>query len=392
MKSSDLPATSEKVDVRARRPGGWFNLIRRLSFFKSQAPSDDSAQILIRIEIAKLFMLGGLCIIVLGAVMREAAFIFIPLTLAWFLSALFSPLIKYLQRNHIPPPLASAFLVVAIMSSLLMVVNMTIEPAAQWIEELPASLRHLRVQLAETAGPLSDLQEVTREVKELATMAAVDSPLENLPKVALVEESGGTMKSLLIDDLPDVTSMFLMTMAMTYFILASNDQILRSLVSSVSTFGRRRRLVRLSRAIKAQMTTYLRTVSIINLLLAMVVALVLWLLDAPNPLLWGTLAGLLNFAPFVGPAVMTFLLLLVGVTSSNSLQEACVLPGAFLVLTAIEGQLITPSVLGKKLALSPMLVFLGVVVMTWLWGPIGALMASPLLAAGHILWKSLSDS
>ncbi|MBK8972821.1 MAG: AI-2E family transporter [Hahellaceae bacterium] len=93
--------------------------------------------------------------------------------------------------------------------------------------------------------------------------------------------------------------------------------------------GRRRRLVRLSRAIKAQMTTYLRTVSIINLLLAMVVALVLWLLDAPNPLLWGTLAGLLNFAPFVGPAVMTFLLLLVGVTSSNSLQEACVLPGPF---------------------------------------------------------------
>ncbi|MBK8971249.1 MAG: AI-2E family transporter [Hahellaceae bacterium] len=392
MKSSDLPATSEKVDVRARRPVGWFNLIRRVSFFKSQAPSDDSAQILIRIEIAKLFMLGGLCIIVLGAVMREAAFIFIPLTLAWFLSALFSPLIKYLQRNHIPPPMASAFLVVAIMSSLLMVVNMTIDPAAQWIEELPASLRHLRVQLAETAGPLSDLQEVSREVKELATMAAVDSPLENLPKVALVEESGGTMKSLLIDDLPDVTSMFLMTMAMTYFILASNDQILRSLVSSVSTFGRRRRLVRLSRAIKAQMTTYLRTVSIINLLLAMVVALVLWLLDAPNPLLWGTLAGLLNFAPFVGPAVMTFLLLLVGVTSSNSLQEACVLPGAFLVLTAIEGQLITPSVLGKKLALSPMLVFLGVVVMTWLWGPIGALMASPLLAAGHILWKSLSDS
>ncbi|MBK8972819.1 MAG: hypothetical protein IPM37_16345 [Hahellaceae bacterium] len=109
MKSSDLPATSEKVDVRARRPVGWFNLIRRVSFFKSQAPSDDSAQILIRIEIAKLFMLGGLCIIVLGAVMREAAFIFIPLTLAWFLSALFSPLIKYLQRNHIPPPMASAF-------------------------------------------------------------------------------------------------------------------------------------------------------------------------------------------------------------------------------------------------------------------------------------------
>ncbi|MBK8972820.1 MAG: hypothetical protein IPM37_16350 [Hahellaceae bacterium] len=91
--------------------------------------------------------------------------------------------------------------------------------------------------MAETAGPLSDLQEVSREVKELATMAAVDSPLENLPKVALVEESGGTMKSLLIDDLPDVTSMFQMTMAMTYFILASNDQILRSLVSSVSTFG-----------------------------------------------------------------------------------------------------------------------------------------------------------
>ena len=108
--------------------------------------------------------------------------------------------------------------------------------------------------------------------------------------MALVESRAAPQEvSLLIDDLPDVTSMFLMTMAMTYFILASNDQILRSLVSSVSTFGRRRRLVRLSRAIKAQMTTHLRTVSIINLPLAMVVALVLWLLDAPNPFYYGVL-------------------------------------------------------------------------------------------------------
>jgi predicted PurR-regulated permease PerM len=363
-------------------------LLVSLSFTPAQRTSSEILESLLRIATLKLLLLAFMAVVALGFVMIHASVLLIPLTLAWFVTRLFAPFVKHLTHYRIPAPLTAACIVFLLVAGLFSLINFTIEPASRWIEELPASLRILRTKLAHSEGPLSNLQEVTKEVQELTSITADAGQSLSVPKVEVVEPQGGMLRSLLMHDLPELTAMFLMTMALTYFMLATTDQLVRVSVKAVTSLRTRRRIVLLSREINAQMAHYLQTISLINLSLALVVAFALWLIDVPNPFLWGLLAGLLNFAPYVGPTIMACVLLLVGVTSSDGLQEALLVPGVFIVITTLEGQLITPSVIGRQLALSPMVVFLAVMLLTWLWGPVGALLASPLVAAGRILWKS----
>jgi predicted PurR-regulated permease PerM len=111
----------------------------------------------------------------------------------------------------------------------------------------------------------------------------------------------------------------------------------------------------------------------------------LWLLGVPNPLLWGGVAALLNYAPYVGPLMMLIVLTVVGFGSFDSVPQALMLPGFFLVLNILEGQLFTPLTLGRRLALDPIMVFLGLVTLGWLWGIAGVLLALPMLTCIRIL-------
>ncbi len=352
---------------------------------------DEQIQWLLRLEVVKVGLLIFLAMVVAAIVMVQASFLLIPLTLAWLISTLFSPFIAHLARSGIPATLTSALVCFLLVASVMTTLNLGLEPASRWIEELPESLRTLRARISETSGPLSDLQAVSKEVDQLAAMATDDAPnIESaVAKVEVVEPSNSTLKTILTDDLPSLTSGFFIAIAMTFFMLASNGQMLRNLFAVTQTWKTRKRLVRLSRAIKVHLAQYLIAVTTINCFLALTVTVALWLIDVPNPWLWGALAGLLNFAPYVGPAIMTFVLLLVGVTTTESLQSALWAPGVFLIITSIEGQLITPAVIGKTLALSPMMILMAVLLMTWLWGPIGALLAAPLLATAGIMLRNL---
>lgn len=352
---------------------------------------DEQIQWLLRLEVVKVGLLIFLAMVVAAIVMVQASFLLIPLTLAWLISTLFSPFIAHLARSGIPATLTSALVCFLLVASVMTTLNLGLEPASRWIEELPESLRTLRARISETSGPLSDLQAVSKEVDQLAAMATDDAPnIESaVAKVEVVEPSNSTLKTILTDDLPSLTSGFFIAIAMTFFMLASNGQMLRNLFAVTQTWKTRKRLVRLSRAIKVHLAQYLIAVTTINCFLALTVTVALWLIDVPNPWLWGALAGLLNFAPYVGPAIMTFVLLLVGVTTTETLQSALWAPGVFLIITSIEGQLITPAVIGKTLALSPMMILMAVLLMTWLWGPIGALLAAPLLATAGIMLRNL---
>jgi predicted PurR-regulated permease PerM len=142
--------------------------------------------------------------------------------------------------------------------------------------------------------------------------------------------------------------------------------------------------------IDAQMTTYFGTFTIVNVCLGIVTAALTWLIGLPNPLLWGVLAGVLNYVPYLGPAVVVGTLGVVGLLTFPTLGEAVVAPLAFLGIVAIEGQFLTPALMGRQLELNPFAVFLAIAFCTWLWGPIGAFVSVPLLMAltvalGHAL-------
>jgi predicted PurR-regulated permease PerM len=136
--------------------------------------------------------------------------------------------------------------------------------------------------------------------------------------------------------------------------------------------------------VESSLAGYFGVIAVINFVLGLFLIAVTWLVGLPNPLVWGILGFLLNFLPYIGPAVTIVMLLAVGVVAFDSLLHAFVAPAAFLIASIIEGEVVTPSIVGMRLALSPLLVFLAVAFWTWFWGPFGALLAVPLLIIGII--------
>jgi len=140
------------------------------------------------------------------------------------------------------------------------------------------------------------------------------------------------------------------------------------------------------RDVRKEVSTYLNTVTMINIGLGLVVGLMLWTLGVPDPALWGVMVALFNFAPYIGAIGSAFVLTVVGVTAFDTLGQALLVPALFLGLTTIEGSLVTPMILGRRVSLNSLLVFLSVVFWGWIWGPAGALMAVPVTSSLSVFW------
>ena len=157
--------------------------------------------------------------------------------------------------------------------------------------------------------------------------------------------------------------------------------LFRSIVYLLSDRGARLATLRTLDDIDENMTTYFGTFTIINVGLGVVTAGLTWVIGLPNPLLWGVLAAVLNYVPYIGPAVVIGTLGVVSLLLYPSLGEAAMAPLLYLALVIVEGQFITPTLMGRRLEINPFAVFLAIAFCTWFWGPIGAFLAVPLLMA-----------
>ncbi|MDN3641061.1 AI-2E family transporter [Simiduia curdlanivorans] len=310
--------------------------------------------------------------------------ILFPITLAWLLSLLLSPLVRWAGKFNLPNPLSAALVVALLLGNIYLIGQFLAEPAAKWLEKMPQKTAMLKSKLNLVHEPLAELKRAGEQVAKLA-QGSTDQPI-----VVSVQDNTW-MQNLLTDDLPALSGTMLIVVVLTYFLLASRGSMVRQAGRFGSDWSMRRQLMRITAQVRQQLSTYLATIALVNLMLALATSTLLWSIDFPNPLLWGMVAGLLNFAPYVGPLITLGLLALVGLTSFDSLVMALAAPMGFLVLTALEGQLITPSIVGYRMSLSPTMVFLAVVFWTWLWGVAGALMAAPILACVKILCENLSS-
>ena len=141
--------------------------------------------------------------------------------------------------------------------------------------------------------------------------------------------------------------------------------------------------------IEHNLTSYLTLVTIINAALGIIVAIGAWIFGLPNPVIFGVLAAVLNYVPYVGPAIMVIALFGVGLISFPSLGQAVIAPLAFVVLTATEGHVITPAIIGRRMTLNPLLILLALAFWTWMWGPVGSLLAAPLSIIGLVIFNHL---
>lgn len=310
-----------------------------------------------------------------------AAPILMPIALAFLLNMVLSPVMRGLTRLHIPNTVAAIVVILAILGLVVTVVYTLSEPAAQWMERAPTVLRDIERKLKPIKAPIGEIKRAQEKLSEITNVEQSSASALAAGRLNLAE----TLLTSTTDALFGVG----VTLILLFFLLSSGDSFLRKLVRVIPQFEDKKRAVEGARDIQHHISRYLATITLINMALGLAVALVLTLLKVPNPFLWGTMVTLFNFVPYMGAITSVGILAVVGFLTFDSYTQMAMPALAVSALSVLEGQLITPAIAGRRLDLSPVAVFIALVVMGWIWGVVGALIAIPLLASFKVVCEEI---
>jgi predicted PurR-regulated permease PerM len=307
--------------------------------------------------------------------------ILIPIIAALLLSMLLAPFVGLLERVRIPRTLGSLIVVVAAIGALLGIAASVRGPAQSWLSE-PQRFSRLEEKLRPITASFEKFQYAAEQV-EKAT-----APRDG-PSIQKVEVTQPGLSGLLSTGSGHVVSTIAAVIGLLYLFLVSGDTFLRKLVLVTPSLKDKKRAVEIVRNIETDISFYLVMVTAINLATGFIVMATTGVLGIPDPFLWGTLAAVLSFAPYVGEFAIVILLSLAGILTFDNLAQAFVAPAVYFVLMTICWQGIVPFVVGRRMTLSPVAVFIAIIVLGWMWGVIGALVAVPVLASLKIICERI---
>jgi predicted PurR-regulated permease PerM len=333
-----------------------------------------------------LVPLIGIFVIMLFAALYFARDIALPIVLAFLFAITFSPIVRRLQRRGVPPAATALTLVFGLALASFSGLYMLSGPVMQWIEAAPAIGQQVQYKLLPLRRPIAAVKELSEAAEE------VDG--ESDPSVQKVEVRENVTLSVAAGGVSRFLGMAGLTFTLLLFLLASGTTLHEKIVRVIPTFKDKKRALRLIYDVEHEVSQYLLTVTCINAGLGAVVATAMWVAGMPSPLLWGVAAALLNFIPFLGAVVGMSMVALVAVVSFDTLSQAALPPLLYLAATSIEGGIITPMIIGRRLALNTVAILLALALWAWLWGVVGALIAVPLLVATKAFcdhFEELSD-
>jgi len=307
-----------------------------------------------------------------------ASSLLVPIAAAVLLSMLLSPPVLYLEGLRIPRLLASAVVVLSTIAVVGVGVGALAGPAAEWLERAPQSLHKIEQKFLSVRNPIEDIQKAADDLNDSSGVKASTGPQD----VRVVRPA---LTDLVLSGTLQAVASTISVAILVYFLLASGDVFLRKLVTVIPTLKDKKRAVEITRQIETDISFYLLSFTLVNVALGVAMAAVTGILGIPNPLLWGTVVGLLNFVPYVGALTSITILTMVGVQTFDSLPQALAAPAILLVLVVVSAEAITPFVLGRGLQLNPVAIFIAILLWGWLWGVIGVLLAVPLLASFKII-------
>jgi predicted PurR-regulated permease PerM len=324
-----------------------------------------------------------LAVLAVAYTLYAAQALLLPVLLAMFFALVGNPIIRLLRRLWIPRFVSAVLLLGLGMFSTYMLGRELAQPAAEWVREVPKELRDLAPKLRSLTKPVTD---ANRAAENIARAAGG----ETAGKVQVVKTEVNDPYRVLTST-PRVVASVLAVVLLTFFFMVYGGDLQRNAIALLPSRQQKKLTVEILQAIETEISRYVLTISIINVIVGLVFAGLLYvLLDVPadEALLWGTMAGLLNFAPYVGPLIGILVMLLMGFVTYDDLQVLA--PAAlYLGLHTLEGQIITPIVLGRRMALSPLVLILALMVFGWLWGIIGLLLAVPLLVCVKLVFERI---
>lgn len=323
-------------------------------------------------------LLAGILALLVLYTCAAAAVLIVPLLLALLLSLMLAPAVRLLCRWHLPRVLASLLVLVLTITLTGSLLASLVAPARAWMVQAPNSIARIELALNELRRPLL---AVTHASEQIAQLTNVDGK-NNLQRVV---DAGPSHIAQMLSATPAALASMIATLLLIFIFLLHGDAVLRKFVELAPALRIKKDIVIATRSAQHELSTYMATIAAINSVLGLLTATALWWRGVEDPLLWGGVVAILNFAPFIGPLLAALVLVVVGFARFDTPLAALSVPGIFLVLHLIEGQLATPLIVGRRLALDPVMVFLALMLFGWLWGVAGLLLAMPLLTCVRIV-------
>ena len=292
------------------------------------------------------------------------------------------PLVRQGKRLGIHPAVGATAIMVGLFVTVGLATYLVIQPAQQTIAEAPSHIAVVKEKLSFLTDNLREVNKTTEDFAEASREPDSNQPSEaeeDTPVPVKIKQPDRTNNVTYLSGTGNAVSFVMVCGGLLYFLLATGDNLLRSIMHALPNFTARRKLVEVIQNVQEGLGNYLTKIASINACLGWAVGLAMWFLGMPSPVLWGAMAFVFNFIPIVGAITGAVIIFVVALVNFDPAYYAFVVTATFLMLTSLEGQFITPAILGRSMSMSQVLVFLSIVIWGWMWGIMGVFLSVPIL-------------
>lgn len=327
---------------------------------------------------AILAILSSILFILVCGSLYLASSVFIPIVLSLLAYLSLRPFVAKLCRRQVPRLIASIIVIGCVVGSVVGTGVLLYNPIQSWLSKAPQSIAKIQDNFRAFRGPLSMLDRAEEQLEEAAESTTANQGNTQTVTVE-VDKPKILDRDLLVNSTGRYLAVALTVLVVTFFLLTTGDDLLNRLLYVLHDEHQRGSLLQTIGEVQDAVGRYLGQITLINTGLAIVVTLVMWLVGMPTPLLWGVMAGLFNYMPYVGPMISTVIVLFAATSYFASSSYAFFAAFCYYACTAIEGQFITPALVGRALRIGPVVVLVSMIIWGFLWGLVGIFVAVPML-------------
>lgn len=332
--------------------------VRRLSFAQEE----------LRLISALVVLIGIGLFLALPFVLSIGSVVFLPIAAALVLTVILSPLADSLARLGLPNTLASVIALLILLGGVILALALILQPALTLVEQIPTLIDTVGKRFTELRDQFEWIARINDRIAAMSETGARE--------VVLAEPS---LLATIAFATPSVIVEFILTLLMTFFMVEARVRLRQKLLFGRASFGTSIKAARALREVQDRVASYILTVAMINAGVGVVAALGAWALGLPAPIMWGGLAMIMNFVPYIGPLLMVGLTALFGIGTADTLLLGLVPALAYLALHTVEANVVTPAILGARFTMNPVMILIALSYFTWIWGVLGALLSVPIL-------------
>lgn len=333
--------------------------VRRLSFAQEE----------LRLISALVVLIGIGLFLALPFVLSIGSVVFLPIAAALVLTVILSPLADSLARLGLPNTLASVIALLILIGGVVLALALIFQPALTLVEQIPTLIDTVGKRFGELRDQFQWIAKINERIVAMNATAGAR-------EVVLAEPS---LLATIAFATPSVIVEFILTLLMTFFMVEARVRLRQKLLFGRASFGTSIKAARALREVQDRVASYILTVAMINAGVGVVAGFGAWALNLPAPIMWGGLAMIMNFVPYIGPLLMVGLTALFGIGTSDTLLIGLIPASAYLALHTVEANVVTPAILGARFTMNPVIILIALSYFTWIWGVLGALLSVPIL-------------